>query len=345
MAVILTTHTKMNIDTKYYDIDGLKIEWGKSLNEVLPMLEGVEKFKPYGGWPNIRCKCSSIFGLPAVEFEVRAPFEDRPVLQVQYEIAPIKPSFFERLHSPYLKQLEKFLGKPFKSENLYSQPHLKKEYLSSAVVFSAKWLFDDIRISLSVYGGTRSKESGLCAAGIFIDWIDEIKASKPFRERTEIFEKTMSTHINNNIEIKKFKLQNKQRPFRIVHDELNDPYIAEKDHNLRAFQMSLYKRELYQTPSSISSKLQDDEIGYYKIADLGKIFISNKWDTVFLTPNQKNEMTYWEILPARGSGGKELDLKELTIEDAKNSSTLIGLVAQIEADIKQRIERRETYDD
>lgn len=335
----------MNIDTKYYEIDGLKIEWGKPLNEVRPMLEDVEKFKPYGGWPNIRGKCSGVFGLPATQFEVRAPLEDRPVLQVQYEVAPIKSGFLEKLHSPYFKQLVNVLGKPIKSENLYSQPHLKKEYLSSAVVFSAKWIFNDIRISLSVYGGTRSNDSGLCASGIFIDWTDEIKASKPYRERTEIFEKTMSEHISNDIVIKKFKLQNQQGPFRVVHYELNDPYIAEKDSNLRASQMSLYKRELYQTPAIISSKLQDDEIGYYKIVDFDRIFISNKWDTIFLTPNQRNEMTYWEILPARGSGGKQLDLKELKIYDTKNSLTLLDLVGQIEADIKQRMERRETFDD
>lgn len=335
----------MNIDPKYYEIDGLKIEWGIPLMDVRLMLEDFEKFKPYGGWPNIRCKCSSIFGLPATEFEVRAPFEDRPVLQVQYQIAPIKPGLFQKQHSPYLKQLVKVLGNPSKSENLYGQPHLKKEYLSSTVVFSAKWLFMDIRISLSVYGGTRSNDSGLCAAGIFIDWIDEIDAAKPYREKTELFEKYMLEHIGNDIAIKKFKLQNKQRPFGVVNYELNAPYIDEKDNKLRASQMSLYKKELYQTPLIISTKLKDDEIGYYKIADFDQIFISNKWDTIYLTPNEKNEMTYWEILPARGSGGRQLDLKELKIEDNVNSLTLLDLVAQIEADIKQVIERRETYDD
>ena len=335
----------MNINTKYFEIDGLKIEWGKPLSEVRPMLDNMEQFEPHGGWPNVRCKCSSIFGLSATEFEIRAPFEDRPVLQVKYEIAPIKPGFLENLHSPFLKQLEKVLGKPFKSEKYYNQPHLNKEYLSSAVVFSAKWLFDDIKISLSVYGGTRSNQSGLCAAGIFIDWIDEIKISKPFRERAEAFENELSALLSYNIIIKKFKLQNKQRPFRVANYELTDPYIAEKDNNLRASQLSLYKRELYQTPSIVSSKLDADEIGYYKVEESDRIFVSNKWDTVFITPNQKNEITFWEILPARGSGRKELDLKELRIEDAKSSLTLLDLIAQIEGDINQKIERRETYDD
>ena len=109
--------------------------------------------------------------------------------------------------------------------------------------------------------------------------------------------------------------------------------------------MSLYKRELYQTPTIISSKLQDDEIGYYQIADFDKIFISNKWDTVFLSPNQNNEMTYWDILPARGSGGRKLNLKDLNIDDSKDSLTLLDIVGQIEEDINMKIERKETYDD
>jgi hypothetical protein len=62
LAVILMT-LHIAIDTKHYEIDGLKIEWGKPLNEVRVLLDKFEKFKPFGGWPNIRCKCPSAFGL------------------------------------------------------------------------------------------------------------------------------------------------------------------------------------------------------------------------------------------------------------------------------------------
>ncbi|MBV6881011.1 hypothetical protein NG800_013330 [Epilithonimonas ginsengisoli] len=78
---------------------------------------------------------------------------------------------------------------------------------------------------------------------------------------------------------------------------------------------------------------------------MDKIFVSNKWDTIFLEIDQKNEITFWDILPARGSGRKELDLKELKIEDAKSSLTLLGLLAQIEEDTGQEVERIEAYDD
>lgn len=335
----------MQIDSIHYEIEGLKIEWGKPLNEVRVVLDKFEKFKPFGGWPNIRCKCPNAFGLVTTEFEVRAPFEDRPVLQVQYEIAPIKSGFLERPHTPYLKQLEKVLGKPVKSEKLYRQTHLKKKYLSSAVVFSAKWLFDDIRISLSVYGGTRNNDSGLCAAGIFIDWIDEIKAAKPFREKAQSFGKLISGHVSNDTVINKFKLQYKQKPFRVVHFELSDPYIAEKDDNLRVSQLSLYNQELFQTPKQIQNKLEEDEIALYTIRELGKTFISNKWDTVFLNSTDEKDLIFYEVLPARGSGGRELKLKELRINDSRDSNTLLKFIQLIETDIGLKVQRQETYDD
>lgn len=335
----------MTIDTGYFEIDQLQIEWGKPLNAVRPLLENIQQFEAYGGWPNIRCKCSSIFGLAATETEVRAPFEDKPVLQVQYELAPIQSGFFEKPHSPFLTALEKALGKPVISENLYHQPHLKKEYRSGAVVYSAKWLLKDIRISLSVYGGIRNKESGTCAAGIFIDRIDEVQLAKPFRERTTSFENRLSALIHKGTAITKFKLQHAQRPFQVVDHDIRLPSAAESDNDLRVSQLSLYKRDLYQTPYLVSSQLEIDEIGYYKVSELNKIFVSNKWDTVFLLPDQKNEITFWNILPARGPGRKELNLKELNINDDKSSSTLTDLVSQIESDTGQKIEIREAYDD
>lgn len=334
----------MKNDNLYFEIDRLKIEWGKTLNEIRPLLENIEQFKPYGGWPNIRCRCSNIFGLAAIESEVRAPFEDRPVLQVQYEIAHIKYRFWQKQHLPYLEQLEKVLGRPVKSENLYNHSYSGRENLSGAVVHSSKWLFDQIRISLSVYGSVRNKDSGLAAAGIFIDWTDEIAISAPFREKAKSFENRFSELINEQTALSKFKLRNNQKPFQVVDYDIRHPHIEDTTDDLRASQRALYKRDLYQTPSLISSKLEVDEIGYYKLAAMNQIFVSNKWDTVFLSPDQ-NDITFWDILPARGAGRKELNLKGLRIEDDKRSSTLLDLISQIESDTGQIIEKRQGYDD
>jgi hypothetical protein len=337
----------MKINTGEYEINGLKIDWGKSLSEVRSILEGFEKFQPYGGWPNIRCKCPEIFGLAATEVEVRAPYEDRPVLQVQYSIAPVNQGSFEMFHSPYLEQLENILGKAVKCESDYTHQGLSKEYLYSVVVFNAKWLFDDIRISLSVYGGTRNDGSGPCGAGIFIDWTNEIKAANPFREKREQLESALSDHIKDNIAFDKFKLSYKQMPFRITHYGLKVSYVAGKESILRAAQMALYTRDLLQTPKIIQGKLYEDEIGFYRVPELNKIFISNKWDTIYIdaTEDKEKSLIFHEVLPARWPGGRELELKDLRIKDSKTSDALLHLIQKIETETGIEIQRKETYDD
>jgi hypothetical protein len=335
----------MNINPKQYEIDGLKIEWGKNFSEVSTLLERFQKFKSYEGWSNIRCKCKNIFGLEATEMEVRAPFVDRPVLQVHYELSPMEPGFFQKIHSPFVKQLEKILGKSVEKKSIERHPGLKKEYMWSAVVYSVTWLFGDIRISLSVYGGTRNNESGPAAAGIFIDWIDEKEAAKPFREEMKKIEDTLAKNIEAGVSLKKYSLEQKQRPFRVVHFELRDPYIAEKDSELRASQMALYKRELIQTPKRIQSSLQSNEIALYMSPNTTNIFVSNKWDTIYLDSKDENAIIYCEVLPGRGPGGVELKLKELLLEDSKESKPLLNLVQEIETITGLKAQSTKRYDD
>ena len=330
---------------KIYQIDEIKIEWGKTLSEVQTLLDEKKAFNSHGGWPNIRCSCVEVFGLQTTAVEVRAPFEDRPVMQVTYEIAPIKKALFQKLHSPYLEQLTKVLGKPGKSEEIHNQFNLKKEFLWSSVVFSATWLIEDIRISLSVYGGIRKNDSGLSAAGIFIDWIDEKEAAKPYRQRASRIEKHMAELISNDITIEKFKLEYKQKCFKVIHYELKDPYIAEHDTELRAAQISLYKPELLQTPSIIQNKLNEYEVCLYKIPGMNEFFVSNKWDTTLISPNKTGKLVFYEILPARGPGGKRLDLNDLSIEDSKNSNALVELSEKLENYAKIKIQKETLYDD
>ncbi|HEU4472798.1 MAG TPA: hypothetical protein VFR58_17005, partial [Flavisolibacter sp.] len=330
---------------KYYRIDELQIEWGRPFNEVATLLEDVKKFKPYGGWPNIRCRCKNVFGLATTESEVRAPFEDRPVLQVQYELAPIKPGIFQKLHSPFMKQLRKVLGKPNRTESLYRQHKLPKRYLSSVVVYSATWIFGDVRISLSVYGDTREKDSGKAAAGIFIDWIDEKKAAMPYLEKSRTVEEMLSAKITGNMPLRKFLLSDDQHPFTVVHFELADPYIAEKDVDLRAAQMALYKRTLYQTPKYVSDQLELNEVALYSIPDLNQTFISNKWDTAPLEAEEESQLILYEILPARGPGSRQLRLNDLVIRDSRTSNALISLAEEIEGRTGLKIERKEGYDE
>lgn len=330
---------------KEYQVDEIKIEWGKTLNDARLILEKQKTFTSHGGWPNIRCRCLEIFGLQTTEVEIRAPFEDRPVMQVVYGIVPIKKGFFQELHSPYLEQLIKVLGKPAKSEKLYNQFLLKRDIQWGAVVFSATWLFDDIRISLSVYGGVRDNDSGRSAAGIYVDWIDEKKAAKPYRQLTGQIESDIAARLRDDIVIEKFKLEYKQKQFKVIHYELKDPYIAERDAELRAAQMSLYKPGLLPTPEIIQNRLNEYEVCIYKFSNMGEFLVSNKWDTNIIYSDSIEKLIYYEILPARGPGGKRLDICDLSIEDSNNSNAILDLINKLESYMKVKIQKETRYDD
>ena len=330
----------MQIDPTRYKIDNIHIEWGKTLDEVRPLLDNFEKFTPSNSSRTyIRCKCDEIFGLKTTECEIQAPFTDRPVMQVKYELLPVEPDFWESPHAPYLKQLKKVLGKPTKRGRRYNQPDLKNEYISSAVVFWATWQFEDIKISLSVYGGIRNNESGPSAACIFLDWMNVLKAAKSYREKNARFENVLFEIFGNELPII-YKLDYQQSPFGITHEELMDS----KKREVRHFELALYKRNLMQTPKTIQTKLEKNEIAYYYNKQSGITLISNKWDTIYLSPNDKNEIVLNKLMPARGPGGWKLEIKELTIEDSKNSNSLPMLVQQIENDTSIKVQQCEKYD-
>jgi hypothetical protein len=266
-------------------------------------------------------------------------------MQVQYEIAPISTQISTEMHLPYFKQLEQTIGKAYKAEILYENHDLYGAYASSSVVFSAKWLIDDIRISLSVYGGMRENDLGLSAAGIFLDWTNEIEAAKPYRGFNEQFEKEIADCIHADIAIKKIKLENKQRSYFMANDELSDLFVAQKETELRAAQLAIYRRALYLTPTYIQEQLNENEVAYYAIPELNKLFISTKWDTIYLLPENENVITFWEILPARGIGARELDLKELILTDGKHSNALLELIQWIQTNTQQVCVKKDGYDD
>jgi hypothetical protein len=64
----MCTNSNFKVEAMYYEIDELKIDWGMPLQEVRPLLDPVQKYKSYMGWPNIRGKCNTIFGLEAIAF-------------------------------------------------------------------------------------------------------------------------------------------------------------------------------------------------------------------------------------------------------------------------------------
>ena len=76
-----------------------------------------------------------------------------------------------------------------------------------------------------------------------------------------------------------------------------------------------------------------------------RVFVANKWDAIRLTDNDKSEITFYEILPGRGPGHRELQLKDLLIKDSKGSDALIQLYSEIEKVTWLKVVIKEMYGD
>ena len=131
----------------------------------------------------------------------------------------------------------------------------------------------------------------------------------------------------------------------MTHYELKDPYIARKNNEVRRAQKALYNRHLYETPVIISALLDQNEIAYYHIPEMNSAFISTQWDTIRIVTNGNNDLIFYEILPARGSGERTLVSERFTIHDSRRSDALPRLIEKIENDFGISIERREVLDD
>lgn len=328
-----------------YSVNGIDIEWGKTLEEVGSILQAVEKFKPregFYGWPYIKFRCSEIFELDTNECDISAPYKDRPILRVTYQLKPIVPGFFESLHTPYMKHLKRVLGEPDKVFKDYKRTSLWKPK-SGAVVYSADWKIGAVEISISVYGGTRKEESGPSAAGLFIYWDPKI-AAKPFLNIKEKEEAFLQQSIPDNTELHIFSLKERQYNYPRYYDPDDHKKIkAEKE--LWTAEMALYTRTLLYTPEQIRKRLSVNDVGLYFVPKLDIWLISTHYLTVRLDNIKNGDIQYINLLRGRGPGGKHLKVRELTIEDTTEGTELFKLINKLESELNITVSRAEYYDD
>ncbi|MDE3235499.1 MAG: hypothetical protein KGO81_06050 [Bacteroidota bacterium] len=336
----------MQTITQGFNIEDEHIKWGTLLKDAKDILRKFSQYPQYENRGEVCCKCTEIFGLKSTVANLSAPLEERPVMQVSYELVPSRETRWGKLHLFYVDQLIKTLGQPTKTESLYNDCYgnLNKEYISGSVVYSANWLIGDIRISLSVYGGIRHEKTGDAAAGLFIDWINEKKAAEPFRYRNIILEQELYAYLGNSSAINKYVLAENQRKFYVTHIGIGDPDVT-NDESLRVAQMALYRKELLQTPNFLRHSLKENEIVIKFLTEERLMIIANKWDATILRYSQNETVNFLDVLPARGPGEYFLQVKDLSIIDSRKNDTLLNLVTHIESITGLKVNRETGYDD
>ncbi len=326
---------------KEFKIDNKPFKWGQTFNEIFDLFGRDNLNKGDSSWKLHKVKSNGFLGLEGVSCEFYGPSFDKPISSISFELKPIKIGLFQKPHSPFMKQLESILGKP---DGIHKNPLPKgnrynEGYSSGHVIYAPHWWFGDFRIGLSVYGGIRNEGLGETAALLYIGWYNEIEMAKPYIG--DFYKK--ETEIGNGLtSIDDFELEYSQMKTFRRHYELPDDSIAYKDDEIRAAQLALYHTDLFRTSNDLSNRMKANQIRLMFSDNAQKYVLANKFDfTIF---DNETNIEFRKVLPARGLGGTEISIGDITIIDKPNSQPLANLKTKLET-LGFELKSVEYYDD
>ena len=318
-------------------LDELLLPWGTTLAEADARLASQPRWPPYGGWPNLRLACTQIVGLAATECNLRAPARARPVLQASYDLAAPpgytgQPAEAQRWQAPLTARL----GPPTQAE-VVERPGTEG---ASVVVYAARWQWPQVRLSLSVYGATRHEASGPVAAGLFLDWEDELTAAQPYAVAAVRAATQLAAVAGPATAATMFQLAQAQAPY--THFDFNQPQPP-PDERRRA-QRALYREHLLETPPYFQQRLAATQVALWPVPSQAAWAVSTRWDTFVLPVAAPTVVELLTARPGRGPGYVQLDIGTLRLTDALAAPALPALADALARLPGVVVSRREDYD-
>ncbi|MFS1523487.1 hypothetical protein ACL7TT_05125 [Microbulbifer sp. 2304DJ12-6] len=331
-------------DTAYF-VDSVKVPWGLTLSQARDLVkEDRQALQAYGGGPNYRGQCREAFGFKATEVNIIAPAEDCPVLQVNYNLSP--PDLKSQLVEPefWVKSISKSMGPPVKESKRTSYRIDPSQ--SWRVIYNARWMKGNISVTLSTSGGYRENEVGaISIAGLFIDWKNEVQFAEPYLDKIKEVENSLVISNPKELVSEIINIGKKQKPYYIADYALQNPHATANDSALRRAQRALRSPLLFDTPQKLSNLMNDSSILIWQPENRDDFVVSTKWDSVFFSKDSgKNKISWFNILPAKGSGGMSLSVNELSIDDFHSSKTLSILVGKLSIYQNKDIQCAKDYD-
>lgn len=306
---------------------------GEILDIAAEKFKGHEKLLPFGGWPNYRFSDASIFDIPALVTEIRAPFNDRPITQQTFELS-LTSDPAENLKKDYLRKIGSFIGDPIELKEFDALTAFQ-------VCLNARWLVEDISITLSIYGESRSIHNGFATAGLFFDITNEIEIAKPYVKTIGEMESSLWADVKNFSVIQSVQINNRIRPYCLPNFASKNPASIYEDQLLRRAQKSLYKRSLLDTPNIVLEGMTENTIRVWM--NNGKYFVSTMFDTVELG-DKDNQIQIHDLLPAKGSGHLSVNINDLSLSDSHGLEGLKTLINTIETITKKKYPVYQDYD-
>ena len=314
-------------------IGNREIVLGEILDLAAEKFKDQEKLLSYGGWPNYRFVDTSIFDIPALVTEIRAPFHDRPITQQTFELS-LTSNSAKNLQKDYLGKISSFIGDPIE---------LKEFDVSTAyqVSLTSRWLVENISITLSIYGGSRNIHNGFATAGLFFDITSEIEIAKPYVKAIEAMEDSFWAEIKNFSVIQSIQINNRIRPYCLPNYTSKNPESIYEDQLLRRAQKSLYKKSLLDTPDFVLEGMTENTIRVW--TNNGRYFVSTLFDTAEFG-EKDDQIEIHDLLPAKGSGQLSININDLSLSDSHGSEGLKALISTIETVTKKKYPVYQDYD-
>jgi hypothetical protein len=327
------------LDLLTYPLDAHILPWGLTLTEATVRLQAQAQLPPYGGWPNLRVACRSVFGLVATEANLRAPALHKPVMQVSYELAA-PPQFRgqPREAAQWQQPLTDLLGAPAQTQ-AYTEAWRTGW---SNVVYTARWQVGLVQVGLSVFGGVRQQAGRLVAAGLYLDWQDELTAAQPFLAAAEAEAAALDAVAGQAAAPLVFRLQQRQTPYHMPRYDAPTPDPGREATRLRQAQRALYREGLYETPTRFQAQLSDCEVALWAVPGRAAWAVSTQLDTVLLTPDARLELVI--LHPAKGGGNHQLRVGDLSLGDEYGAAALPALAAAITQHTGRPVPRVEDND-
>lgn len=329
----------MPFNPNTFFIDGTELPWGLSLDEAEARLAGREWWEPYGGWPNLRGACQSVYGLLATACNLRAPASRKPILQISYELAPPPGHYGPQAVAPdyWVKPLTQLLGPP---EHVHTYPGARHP---GSVGYTARWTKGPLQVSLSVFGGIREEEQGgPSAAGIFLDYLDLVALAGSFVEAARVQSAALAAVAGQVAQSQTFTTQREQYPFYLDDYDRKAP-APDAEVRYQAAR-ALYREGLYDTPALLAGQLTAQQVLLWAVPGQNTWAVSRKWDTVLLAPAADLRLELVTLRPARGSGNVMLYVGELNLSDDYGSPVLAELATSIERATGLAVSQYEDYD-
>ena len=315
----------LQIVDKYFCIDEVEVPWGSTLEEVREILKEKEVLDTFGERPNLRVSCKDAFGFKVNEINIRAPYEDSPVLQVSYQISPVKPS---NIVDPrvWVLPLNIAFGLP-KKQSKSSDSYRADDTKEGCVVYNANWRFKDVGLSLSTYGGYRSGNSDEHSiAGLYLNWENEIVAAKKFVQEVDKLEEYIASSENHHNVLRVFQFGKERPPYCLPNFNYTESNISYENEAPRRVRRALRYKQLFDTPEFILKSMENNSVIIWKINNDERYIASKGKDSVcFSSQCSDNNISWHNLLPAKGSGGMSLSINGLSIGDLPSSEPLTSL--------------------